>query len=238
MIFDLLIPLVILEGSKAGTTPQPWQVNPGKAPAMGMMSSQAAFPGVPHTQHPKNPWKFPLSNTHVQGGQHHGSTAQPTPQHAMSSTPPRIHAKDRKFQKFPRKPDMLLQENLKKSRQRTACNQGSKSLHGWKIAVYFISHLQQRAAERGVAGRGCGCSGSQLGTSRHRVGNTLAIKLCLALSHLHGPCSCQAGLSARMSLYSQQALNEPAHSVFNYTVLCMFVIPESQKTQQRQKELA
>lgn len=48
MIFDLLIPLVTLEGSKAGTTPKPWQVNPGEAPAMGMMSLQAALRGMPH----------------------------------------------------------------------------------------------------------------------------------------------------------------------------------------------
>lgn len=38
----------------------------------------------------------------------------------------------------------------------------------------------------------------------------LTIKLCLALSHPHGPCSCQAVLSARLSLYSRQPLNEPA----------------------------
>lgn len=52
MIFDLLIARIILEGSKADTTPQ---VYPGKAPAMGMMSPQAALPGAPHTQHPQKP---------------------------------------------------------------------------------------------------------------------------------------------------------------------------------------
>lgn len=55
MIFNLPIPLVFLEGPKADTTPQPWQVNPGEAPAMAMMPPQAALPGVPHTQHPKEP---------------------------------------------------------------------------------------------------------------------------------------------------------------------------------------
>lgn len=145
----------------------------------------------------------------------------------MSSTPPSIHAKDRKFQKFPRKPDMLLQENLKK--QTAHCLQSGlrESLHGWKIAVYFISHLQPRTAERDAL---------DPGSAPHGTGSEMCspVTLCLAVSHFHSPCSCQARLSARLSLYSQQPLNEPALGVVNYTVLCVFVIPESWQTQPKE----
>lgn len=132
---------------------------------------------------------------------------------------------------------MLFAEELEKADSTLLAVRAQRACTAGKLLFILFLICSPGQLSRMWRGRGCGCSGSQLGTSWHRVRNTITIKLCLASSHLHSPCSCQARLSARLSLYSQQPLNEPVHGVFNYTVLCMFVIPESQKTHQSWKGL-
>lgn len=133
---------------------------------------------------------------------------------------------------------MLFAGELEKADSTLLAVRAQRACTAGKLLFILFLICSPGQLSRMWRGRGCGCSGSQLGTSWHRVRNTITIKLCLALSHLHSPCSCQARLSARLSLYSQQPLNEPVHGVLNYTVLCMFVIPESQKTHQSWKGLA